>query len=271
MSGHLRATRTRAPLAGLAIAALTAAFASTVCAATAAPQGPTTSNPAPKSPVHLIRFEAVNPNEPGGDRLGPARRLAAAVVAQDDPSPKLVVDVGSFTGEFLEAFVEQFPSAHGQWTEPVATNEQNAHLRFARFGDRVSYRIGCPARDISLGCVPAGVDVLITSWLSIHQDRDGIRKFYREAAEMLPPGGWVVNLDHVGSGDEAWDSRLHAARNALVQQGLAATTEGPPVHHPDWTTPTLDEQIAALKAAGIDDVRVVWRRLDTVLIMGRKR
>jgi hypothetical protein len=35
--------------------------------------------------------------------------------------------------------------------------------------------------------------------------------------------------------------------------------------------PTLDDQLAALKASGIDDVQVVWRRLDTVVIMGRKR
>ena len=62
--------------------------------------------------VPLVHFEAINPGEPwgGGDRLALPRQIAAAVVAQDNPSPKLVVDVGSFTGEFLEAFLEKFPA-----------------------------------------------------------------------------------------------------------------------------------------------------------------
>jgi hypothetical protein len=52
---------------------------------------------------------------------------------------------------------------------------------------------------------------------------------------------------------------------------LAAITEGPPVHHEGWTVPTLDQQLAAFHVAGIDDVQVVWRRFNTVLIMGRKK
>jgi hypothetical protein len=217
----------------------------------------------------LIHFEALNPGEAGGDRLSEPRRLAASVVAQDNPSPRLIVDVGSFTGEFLEAFMQRFPGSHGQWTEPVDSNRANAQRRLARFGDHVDYKIGCPARDISLGCVPRGVDVLITSWLSIHQDLPGIRKFYTEAVAMLPSGGWLVNLDHVAPGT-GWAGRLKGARAEAVRDQFAGLTEGPPVHHPEFVTPTLEDQLDAFRAAGISDVRVVWSRLDTVLIMGRK-
>jgi hypothetical protein len=220
----------------------------------------------------IVPFDQIsNRDEPTGDRLGEARRMAAAVLAQDKPAPKLVVDVGSFTGAFLEAFLEQFPGARGQWTEPVPENGDNARRRLARFGGRVDYVIGCPARDISLGCVPAGVDVLITSWLSIHQDLKGIRKFYRDASAMLPSGGWIVNEDHVGFRGGAWQRRLKSARIVAASEGLAAKSEGPAVHHADWVIPTLEDQMAALKAAGITDVQVVWRRLDTVVIMGRKK
>jgi hypothetical protein len=219
----------------------------------------------------LVHFEAVNRSEPTGDRLGPARRIAAAIVAQDNPAPKSIVDVGSFTGEFLEAFMQRFPNSHGQWTEPVDGNRDNARKRFARFGDHVDYVIGCPSRDISLGCVPKGVDVMITSWLSIHQDLKGIQKFYRDAAPMLPSGGWLINLDHVAYGGSKWEQRLQAARVDATGEGLSAVTEGPPVHHKDYVTPTLDDQLAAFKAAGFDDVQVVWRRFNTVLFMARKR
>lgn len=240
-------------------------IASLVLAAAVAQAAPPAAAPAP-----IVPYEAQNPNEPGSDRLSTPRRLAAAIVAQEQPEPHKVVDVGSFTGEFLEAFLEQFPAAHGQWTEPVETNRGTAARRLARFGDRVDYVIGCPGRDISQGCVPRDVDVLITSWISIHQNLAGIQKFYKLAAERLPSGGWVANLDHVASGDAAWDRRLKGARPVAVDEALAATIEGPPVHHADFKTPTLDDQLAALRSAGFDDVAVVWRRLDTVLIVARK-
>ncbi|MRW92086.1 hypothetical protein GJ699_18995 [Duganella sp. FT80W] len=217
-----------------------------------------------------VHFEAVNPGEPAGDRLGSARRLAAAVVAQDLQAPRSIVDVGSFTGEFLEAFMQRFPLSHGQWTEPVTNNEDNAKARLARFGKNVDYVIGCPGRDISQGCVPQNVDVLLTSWLSIHQNLNGIRRFYQQAASKLPAGGWLINLDHVAVDRSVWTSRLNGAREELASSGINAIVEGPPVHHPEYVTPSLAEQIAGLKDAGFTDVNVVWQRLDTVLLMARK-
>ena len=219
----------------------------------------------------LVHFQAVNPQEPAGDRLEEPRRLAAAIIAQDNPAPKSIVDVGSFTGEFLEAFMERFPASHGQWTEPVDGNLGNARKRFARFGDHVSYVIGCPSRDISLGCVPKDVDVLITSWLSIHQDLKGIQNFYRDAYAMLPHGGWLANLDHVAFQSDAWRARLSGARAEEAKSGRVAVTEGPPVHHAEFVTPSLEEQVAALRAAGFDDVQVAWSRMNTVLLLARRR
>jgi len=218
----------------------------------------------------MVHFEAVNPGESAGDRLGPARRLAAAIVAQDKPDPKLIVDVGSFTGEFLEAFMQRFPNSHGQWTEPVTNNLDNSKRRLARFGKNVDFVVGCASRDISLGCVPKGVDVMLTSWLSIHQDLKGIRKFYKEAAQMLPSGGWVMNIDHITYRNSPWDARLKGARDELATTGSSAIAEGPPTHHPSYVVPTVEEQLKAFHDAGFTDVQIVWRRMNTVLFMARK-
>jgi hypothetical protein len=236
----------------------------------AAPITAQTPPPPPAGPVVLVPYEAVNPNQPEGDKLGPARRLAAAIVAQDVAPPKQITDVGSFTGEFLEAFLEQFPTSKGQWTEPVDNNRVNAGRRLGRFGERVSYVIGCPSRDLTKGCVPAGTDVLISSWVTIHQPLEGVRQFHREAAKILPRGGWVVVIDHAATGSAHWDARLKSARAEAVKLGLAVKQEGPPVHHPDFVQPTLDQQLDAMRQAGFTNVRVVWQRLDTVMMMGRK-
>lgn len=221
-----------------------------------------------QEPSAPVPFEPMNP---GGkiDHIGEARRLAAAVVSADGFQPRQVVDVGSFTGEFLEAFMAQFPQAHGQWTEPVANNLDNAKRRFSPYGDRLTYRIGCPGRDLAQGCLPQGVDVLLTSWLTIHQNLDGIRAFHRQAYATLPSGGWIAVIDHTRA-DPRWAARLAKARAGMTDLGLVATQEGPPVHHPDFVTPSLEEQMTAMREAGFRSVRVVWSRLDTVLLMARK-
>lgn len=212
----------------------------------------------------VVRFESMNEGQEGGDKLSIPRQIAAAIVAQDNPAPKLVVDFGSHQGEFLEAFMERIPTAHGQWTEPVTKSEEIARRRLARFGDRVTYVIGCPSRDISDGCVPKNADVIITSWVSIHQPTEGINRVYKLAAAQLPPGGWLINLDHVSVSDSEWQHRLDAARTEFH-----AKAEGPGAHL-KTPAPTLDEQLAAFKAAGFD-VDVVWRSFTTVLFVAHKK
>lgn len=195
------------------------------------------------------------------------RKIAAAIVAADNPAPKYVVQVGAHHGEFLEVFLDKFPAARGLWTEPDNSepNLPAAKARLARFGDRVDYQFGCGERDISDGCVPKGADVIITDWVSILQNLDGMYKIYRIAAEQLASGGWFVNIDQVGFGGVAWASRLQTAR-----KGFRPENEAPPVHHPDYRTPTVDEQLGAMRAAGFD-AHVVWRSFNTVLIMARKK
>jgi hypothetical protein len=214
-------------------------------------------------PPALPKFMAVNNGEPNGDQLALPRQIAAVVVAMDTPAPRYVVDVGSYTGEFLEAFMERFPAARGQWTEPVETNHVNAQRRLARFGNRINYKVGCPGRDISDGCVPKDADVIITSWVSIHQPIDGIRKMYRNVYAQLPVGGWFASLDHVTFQDQ-WDNRLLKGRLYFD-----AVQQGPPVHL-KTPFPTLDEQRAALKAAGFTDIQTVWQSFTTVLLMAKK-
>ena len=213
----------------------------------------------------ILHYEGTNIGEDFGigDRLAEPRQIAAVVVAAVTPSPKLIVDVGSHQGEFLEAFMDRFTAARGQWTEPVETSEAIAKKRFARFGKRVDYKIGCPGRDISDGCVPKTADVIITSWVSHHRDPAGVAKFYKDAAAQLPSGGWLINMDHVSEPGE-WNDTMKVAK--LWNH---ASKEGPSMHG-EHAIATLDQHLADYKAAGIDDVAVVWRSFDVVLLMGRK-
>jgi hypothetical protein len=245
------------------IAAISVSAVSSVIAAeTAAPPSPVRRVPQP--PPGWVNHIPVNPGAPWESGLMEARAIAAAIVAQAKPEPKFVVDVGSYLGTFLAVFMDKFPNARGQWTEPVDGNLGNAKKLLGPYGNRVSYKIGCPSRDISDGCVPRDADVIITSWLSIHQNLDGMYKVYRLASEQLPPGGWMVSLDHVSFGGSDWESWMQAARKDF------RPFEGPPIHHDDYRLATVEEQLGALRAAGFADPKVVWQSFNTVMFMGRK-
>src|SRR6202000_2112829 len=96
-----------------------------------------------------------------------------------------------------------------------------AQEKLAPFGDRVEYRIA-DMTDLDGAGLPGQVDVLVTSRASHHLDAAGLTSFYQAAARRLAPGGWLVNLDHIGPASQAgppavagpdhvWDQRLPAA------------------------------------------------------------
>ena len=232
-------------------------------------QGPTVAAQGnqQRPPNNLLPYPLV-PYQAQGYSMELPYQIAAEVLAQDYPSPKMIVDVGSYQGQFLQAFMQRFPATRGQWTEPVTTNEANARRKLARFGGRVDYVIGCPGRDISQGCVPKGADVIITAWVTHHQPLAGIGKIYGLAHTQLPANGWLIVLDHVTASDSNWERRFNLAR-----WNFNPDSEGPPMEAAvrGVAPPTLDQQMAAFKSAGFDDVSVVWHSFDTVLIMAHKK
>jgi SAM-dependent methyltransferase len=201
-------------------------------------------------------------NDGLADILEFPRRIAAAVVADDNTAPECVVDIGSGPGAFLAVFLDRFPSARGIWTDVSDTMLDIAKVNLDRFGDRVEYRL-LDMTDLSGGAIPAGVDVITTSRAAHHLDKDGLFDFYAQAAALLAPGGWLVNLDHTGPAD-VWDARLRAVRKQFVPPG-----SGRAKHHHNYPLTSADDHLEAFAAAGISDVEIVWRAFFTCLFMGR--
>jgi trans-aconitate methyltransferase len=199
-----------------------------------------------------------------GDVLARPRSLAAAVVAVELPAPRTVVDVGSGPGTFLGVFLDRFPSAHGVWSDVSALMRDEAAANLAGFGDRVTYRIG-DLVDLDGTGIPSGVDVLLTSRALHHLSPTGLAAFYHDAAEHLAPGGWLVNLDHVGV-TEAWQRRLRAVRPLLTGGRRERRTR----HRHDGPLPSASDHLQGYAAAGLEDVEMIWRTLHTCLFVGRR-
>jgi trans-aconitate methyltransferase len=190
------------------------------------------------------------------------RRMAAVIVAGDTPEPACIADIASGPGDVLAAFLSEFPAARGIWTDASEAMLDLARERLAPFGDRVEYHIA-DMTGITADVVRAGADVIATSRAAHHLDRAGLADFYARAGSLLAPGGWLVNLDHIGP-DDVWDKRLRAAR-----KHLGATPDGPKHHH-NYPLPSVSDHLAGYAAAGITDVEVVWRAFYTCLFMGRR-
>ena len=189
------------------------------------------------------------------------RRISATVIAADRPGTALVVDVGSGPGDYLSTMLDTFPAARGVWTDVSPAMADIARPALAAYRDRVEFRL-VDLEDLSP--LPEQVDVITTSRASHHFDADTLVRFYASAAGHLAPGGWLVNLDHVLS-PGAWDRRLRDARAAMIPPKQDGTG-----HSHDKPLPMVEEHLAALAAAGFEDVAMPWRSFYTVLFMARK-
>jgi SAM-dependent methyltransferase len=208
------------------------------------------------------------------DLLGFPRRMAAEIVGEDNPAPATIVDVGAGPGAVLEVFLRRFPQARGIWTDASSAMLDLAHEQLAPFGDRVEYHLA-DMTDLDGARLPANIDVITTSRASHHLDRAGLAAFYTTAAKYLKPGGWLVNLDHIGpasqagppataGADEVWDQRLRAVRKKFD------VSDGPKLkHHHNYPLTSVQDHLDAFAAAGINDVEVPWRAFYTCLFMGR--
>ena len=207
------------------------------------------------------------------DLLDFPRRMAAAVVAGDTPDPATIIDIGAGPGAVLEIFLQQFPRAHGIWTDASRPMLDLAYQKLAPFGDRVEYHI-VDMTDLDGAGLPGNADVITTSRAAHHLDRDDLISFYAAAASRLKPGGWLVNLDHIGPAsqagppataglDDVWDQRLRAARKQF-----GVTPDGPKHHH-NYPLTSVQDHLDAFAAAGVTDVEVPWRAFYTCLFMGR--
>ena len=207
------------------------------------------------------------------DLLEFPRRMAAEIVAGEGPEPETIVDIGAGPGAVLAVFLERFPRARGIWSDASRAMLDLAHERLAPFGDRVAYYIA-DMTDLGGSGLPERADVITTSRAAHHLDRDGLISFYSAAARRLKPGGWLVNLDHIGPAsqdgppaeagfDDVWDRRLRAARKKF------GVSPGGPQHHHNYPLTSVRDHLDAFAAAGITDVEVPWRAFYTCLFMGR--
>jgi SAM-dependent methyltransferase len=192
------------------------------------------------------------------------RALAAALVAQDRPFSHRILDIGSGPGDFLATFLDEFPNAQGVWLDASEAMLDLAKDRLSPYRGRVEFRL-LDMTDLLDRDLPTDFDAVITSRASHHLDRAALADFYGQAAQLLAPGGWLLNLDHIGPADDNWDERLRTVRKRFQPPSNT------PPHHHTYPLTSINDHLDGLAAAGLTDAEVAWRAFVTCLFAARNQ
>jgi SAM-dependent methyltransferase len=197
-----------------------------------------------------------------GRLLETPRQISLALVRDAGIEVSHVVDLGSGEGPYLADFLRAFGAARGTWFDSSAPMLERAREALAEFGDRITYVVA-PAEELAAAGI-ARADVVVSSRALHHLTPDDLARAYREARELLSPGGFFFNLDHVGAGGD-WEQRYRRIRD----QFTGARRRRLQPHREDEPLQPVTDHVRYLEQAGFAAVDVPWRMLYTALLAGR--
>lgn len=197
------------------------------------------------------------------DMLDLPRRISVALVGESGIDVRHVVDVGSGPGAYLVPFLRAFPGARATWIDVSNEMRDLAHEQLEEFGGRITYVIADAERLDEVAVEPA--DVLLSSRALHHFAPESLQRVYRAAFDIVAPGGFVMNLDHVGARGD-WEQKLRSIR----AQFTGDRTKALKPHRQDYPLSRADEHGTWMEEAGFGPFDIPWRMFYTALIVARK-
>jgi tRNA (cmo5U34)-methyltransferase len=190
------------------------------------------------------------------------RRISLALIRDAGTEVRHVVDIGSGEGPYLAQLLREFESATGTWYDMSEPMLERAREALAGFGDRVTFVVG-PAEELGAAGIERA-DAVVSSRALHHLTAPDLARCYREARELLNPGGWFFNLDHVGSEGD-WEQRYRRIRDEFIGSRRQELKR----HRVEEHLHPLAEQLRMLEQAGFEAVDAPWRTLYTALLAAR--
>jgi SAM-dependent methyltransferase len=186
----------------------------------------------------------------------PRRAEGESVLLEQVPQGvRRVLDLGTGDGRLLALLLVDRPAMAGVGLDFSTVMLAAARERFA--GEA---RIEIVAHDLSEPLPELGqFDAVVSSFAIHHLEHERKRSLYREAFNLLEPGGIFANFEHVASATD----RLHLAFFAAIEE---------PIENEDPSDRLLDveTQLGWLREIGFDDVDCYWKWLEMALLVGIK-
>jgi ubiquinone/menaquinone biosynthesis C-methylase UbiE len=197
------------------------------------------------------------------DLLEVPRQISVAIVADAGIGVNHIVDLGSGPGAYLIPFLRAFPNARATWVDVSDAMRELAETELALFADRITFVVGDAERLADLDVDPA--QVVISSRALHHFSPDSLQDVYRAAFDIVTPGGFVMNLDHVGAPGD-WEQVHRRIRSRFTGDRKQALKP----HRQDYPLARADEHAAWMEAAGFGPADTAWRAFYSALIVARK-
>jgi ubiquinone/menaquinone biosynthesis C-methylase UbiE len=198
------------------------------------------------------------------EMLNLPRAISIALVEDAGIDVEHVVDLGSGHGPYLELFLDAFPGARGTWVDVSEPMRDEARERLARFGDRITYVL-TDVHDLASASIEPAT-VVVSSRALHHLSGEALAEVYRVVGELVEPGGFVFNLDHVGAPGD-----LEQAYRRVRGRFTGERKKELKPHRHDYPLARADQHAAWMEAGGFEDADIPWRTLYTALIAARRR
>ena len=166
-------------------------------------------------------------------------------------------------GPYLAELLRTFEGARGTWLDSSEPMLERARETLAGLGGRVTFVVAPAEKLGTAGVEPA--DVVVSSRALHHLTPVDLARAYREVRELLRPGGWFFNLDHVGAAGD-WEQRYRRIREQFT--GKRRRELQP--HREDEPLQPVADHLRYLEQAGFAAVDVPWRLLYTALLAARR-
>jgi tRNA (cmo5U34)-methyltransferase len=165
-----------------------------------------------------------------------------------------VLDLGTGDGRLLALLREEREGMHGTGLDFSTVMLAAARERFAGESriDLVEHDLDRPLPE-SLG----RFDAIVSSFAIHHLEHRRKRSLYREAFDLLVPGGIFANFEHVASPTP----RLHRAFFAAIEEPLES-------EDPSDRLLDVETQVQWLREIGFEDVDCYWKWLEMALLIG---
>jgi len=208
--------------------------------------------------------------------------IALEILPFDPQTTITALDLGIGTGFFTLRFLERFPRSRVISLDGSKSMVELARTRLASLTARVDFRIGdfrqlqetIPEKECG--------EVVFSSYALHHLNRGEKIEVIRQALGFLKPEGWLMNADIIRSESQVIEERIQQVRvDGIVRRGRAldlrfrdaeATRQFlNELEAADQDQPlTLEEDLQALRDAGLNHIVVFWSEYREAVIGGRK-
>jgi len=209
-------------------------------------------------------------------------QIALEVLPFEQRTSLKALDLGVGTGYFTAKFLEAYPNARVYALDGAEAMLEVARARLGDSRDNVSLHLG-DFRELRRQFSNAGsFDVVFSSYALHHLSREEKGAVVEQAASLLRPNGWFVNVDIFVAATPGLEQRIQDIR----VRGIVERAGGRDDRFRDFETTrryldeseaeagdrplTLQEDLLVLREAGLEDVAAFWLEYREAVTGGRR-